>query len=116
EGCRDPLPPRVGQAVDLVDARAADDSDDGRLDGCVRMCAHEGSHNGCGRPAAYVLAERFVSLKRSVARPSGTAGHPAGYALTHSPPGPAMKIAQISPLYESVPPKLYGGTERIVAY
>lgn len=28
----------------------------------------------------------------------------------------AMKIAQIAPLYESVPPRLYGGTERIVAY
>ena len=27
-----------------------------------------------------------------------------------------MRIAQISPLYESVPPKLYGGTERIVYY
>ncbi|HEY1142029.1 MAG TPA: glycosyltransferase [Lysobacter sp.] len=27
-----------------------------------------------------------------------------------------MKIAQIAPLYEAVPPKLYGGTERIVAY
>jgi glycosyltransferase involved in cell wall biosynthesis len=27
-----------------------------------------------------------------------------------------MRIAQISPLYESVPPQLYGGTERIVAY
>lgn len=27
-----------------------------------------------------------------------------------------MKIAQISPLYEAVPPKLYGGTERIVAF
>lgn len=27
-----------------------------------------------------------------------------------------MKIAQISPLYESIPPKLYGGTERIVSY
>ena len=27
-----------------------------------------------------------------------------------------MKIAQIAPLYESVPPKLYGGTERIVAF
>ncbi len=27
-----------------------------------------------------------------------------------------MKIAQISPLFESVPPKLYGGTERVVAY
>jgi glycosyltransferase involved in cell wall biosynthesis len=27
-----------------------------------------------------------------------------------------MKIAQISPLYESCPPRLYGGTERIVYY
>jgi glycosyltransferase involved in cell wall biosynthesis len=27
-----------------------------------------------------------------------------------------MKIAQIAPLMESVPPRLYGGTERIVAY
>jgi glycosyltransferase involved in cell wall biosynthesis len=27
-----------------------------------------------------------------------------------------MRIAQIAPLYEAVPPKLYGGTERIVAY
>jgi glycosyltransferase involved in cell wall biosynthesis len=27
-----------------------------------------------------------------------------------------MRIAQIAPLYESVPPKLYGGTERIVSY
>ncbi len=27
-----------------------------------------------------------------------------------------MRIAQIAPLMEAVPPKLYGGTERIVAY
>lgn len=27
-----------------------------------------------------------------------------------------MKIAQIAPLAESVPPKFYGGTERIVSY
>lgn len=27
-----------------------------------------------------------------------------------------LRIAQVSPLYESVPPKLYGGTERIVSY
>jgi glycosyltransferase involved in cell wall biosynthesis len=27
-----------------------------------------------------------------------------------------MRIAQISPLYEAVPPKLYGGTERVVAH
>lgn len=27
-----------------------------------------------------------------------------------------MRIAQIAPLYESVPPKAYGGTERVVSY
>jgi glycosyltransferase involved in cell wall biosynthesis len=27
-----------------------------------------------------------------------------------------LRIAQVAPLYESVPPKLYGGTERVVAY
>jgi glycosyltransferase involved in cell wall biosynthesis len=27
-----------------------------------------------------------------------------------------MKIAQIAPLIESVPPRFYGGTERIVSY
>ncbi len=27
-----------------------------------------------------------------------------------------MRIAVVSPLYESVPPKLYGGTERVVSY
>lgn len=27
-----------------------------------------------------------------------------------------MKIAQVAPLYEAVPPQLYGGTERIVSY
>jgi glycosyltransferase involved in cell wall biosynthesis len=27
-----------------------------------------------------------------------------------------MKIAQVSPIFESVPPKRYGGTERVIAY
>jgi glycosyltransferase involved in cell wall biosynthesis len=27
-----------------------------------------------------------------------------------------MRIAQVAPLYESIPPKLYGGTERVVSY
>ena len=27
-----------------------------------------------------------------------------------------MRIAQVAPLFESVPPRLYGGTERVVAY
>jgi hypothetical protein len=26
-----------------------------------------------------------------------------------------MRIAQVAPLYESVPPKYYGGTERVVS-
>lgn len=28
----------------------------------------------------------------------------------------ALKIAQVAPLYEAVPPRLYGGTERVVAH
>src|SRR5205809_355754 len=27
-----------------------------------------------------------------------------------------MRIAQIGPMYETTPPRLYGGTERVVAY
>src|SRR5476649_2545209 len=27
-----------------------------------------------------------------------------------------MRIAQVAPLFESVPPKFYGGTERVVSY
>ena len=27
-----------------------------------------------------------------------------------------LRIAQVAPLYEAVPPTLYGGTERVVAY
>ena len=30
--------------------------------------------------------------------------------------GSKMRIAQISPLFESVPPRLYGGTERVISY
>jgi glycosyltransferase involved in cell wall biosynthesis len=35
--------------------------------------------------------------------------------MTIRPRNP-LRIAQVSPLYESVPPKLYGGTERVVSY
>jgi glycosyltransferase involved in cell wall biosynthesis len=30
--------------------------------------------------------------------------------------GPTYRIAQVAPLYESVPPQLYGGTERVVSH
>ena len=29
---------------------------------------------------------------------------------------PQLRIAQIAPLYERIPPKLYGGTERVVSF
>jgi glycosyltransferase involved in cell wall biosynthesis len=29
---------------------------------------------------------------------------------------PRLRVAQIAPLYERIPPKLYGGTERVVSY
>jgi hypothetical protein len=28
----------------------------------------------------------------------------------------SLRIAQVAPLYERVPPALYGGTERVVSY
>src|SRR4030095_13600058 len=31
-------------------------------------------------------------------------------------PATLMRIAQVSPLYESVPPQAYGGTERVVSF
>ena len=42
----------------------------------------------------------------------------AAQRLAQGWPGPAsrLRIAQVAPLYESVPPQLYGGTERIVSY
>jgi len=42
---------------------------------------------------------------------------PAPGASAHSADGSnEMKIAQIAPLFERTPPRLYGGTERIVSY
>src|SRR2546427_9715833 len=35
--------------------------------------------------------------------------------VLHSVVSP-MRIAQVAPLFESVPPQLYGGTERVVSY
>src|SRR5213592_2073828 len=59
---------------------------------------------GVARAAAAPLA---VNLARFV-HPS----HPV-----HVPRwGESMRIAQVAPLYESVPPKGYGGTERVVSY
>ena len=34
----------------------------------------------------------------------------------NDPPNERLRIAQVAPLYESVPPQLYGGTERVVSW
>jgi glycosyltransferase involved in cell wall biosynthesis len=36
--------------------------------------------------------------------------------MTPSPTQRPLRIAQVAPLFESVPPRLYGGTERVVSY
>jgi len=47
----------------------------------------------------------------------GSGGWPASHAGTRlSPARDCLVIAQVAPLAESVPPKQYGGTERVVAY
>jgi len=39
-----------------------------------------------------------------------------GKTLTTNSAGAPLRIAQVAPLFESVPPPLYGGTERVVSY
>src|SRR5262249_54979611 len=60
------------------------------------------------------LRELFRGRGLNVRAPAGSIPRPA----IHGPQlrTPRMKIAQISPLIESVPPRLYGGTERVVSY
>src|SRR6266850_112667 len=73
-----------------------------RSSGRVRKCSRRRSicpaHSPAARSACACLA-------------SGAPG-----TRIATPPGSPMKIAQIAPLAESVPPRLYGGTERVVFY
>src|SRR5688572_33064870 len=45
-----------------------------------------------------------------------SASNPHSRHADCTPISTCMKIAQIAPLAESVPPRLYGGTERVVSY
>jgi hypothetical protein len=36
--------------------------------------------------------------------------------MTACPSHTALRIAQVAPLFERLPPQLYGGTERVVSY
>jgi hypothetical protein len=53
----------------------------------------------------------FPTLEGAAAK-----GEPVGPLSSEHVVRLKMRIAQVAPLYESVPPKLYGGTERIVSY
>src|SRR6266568_66816 len=53
-----------------------------------------------------------VYRMRAVAVPVGARSFP----FIRRIPGIRVRIAQIAPLYEAVPPQLYGGTERVVAH
>src|SRR5262249_11502760 len=66
-------------------------------------------HQGLHRAVAH--AGRDLLLPEEPQGPAESAG-PEPEAKRGAP----MRIAQVSPLWESVPPKLYGGTERIVSY
>jgi glycosyltransferase involved in cell wall biosynthesis len=60
----------------------------------------------------------FGALKPGwVARPAPGETQPAtGRRNLHHAEAIAVRIAIVSPLFESVPPRLYGGTERVVSY
>src|SRR3954471_22726618 len=63
-----------------------------------------------GRDGQRVSARHAIS--KTTTRQVDRTGPPStywGYQTT-------MRIAQVAPLYESVPPKYYGGTERVVSY
>src|SRR5262245_32791714 len=50
-------------------------------------------------------------------KPSGSGTRAGPWPLSAGlTPGSPMRIAQIAPLIERVPPRLYGGTERVVSY
>ena len=57
-----------------------------------------------------------VDLVNGGTAPSEPTNATAIDRIARSSIGKGMRIAQVAPLAESVPPKLYGGTERVVAW
>ena len=57
-----------------------------------------------------------VDLVNGGTAPGGPTNATATDRITRPSIGKGMRIAQVAPLAESVPPKLYGGTERVVAW
>jgi glycosyltransferase involved in cell wall biosynthesis len=68
----------------------------------LRVSADSDLFDGSIRALPAGTMTTIGAVRQSRPRPTRNLGH--------------MKIAQVAPLMESVPPKLYGGTERIVSY
>src|SRR4051812_6832126 len=67
--------------------------------------------------AIHVSAPKFVrQLDLGTIPGSSLRIHTRQAPLKGATAGEFMRIAQVAPLSESVPPKLYGGTERVVSY
>ena len=67
------------------------------------------------RPASISLGS--PRSRRDVSRGTGrAASRPVPRSIHSSDADSPMRIAQVAPLYERLPPALYGGTERVVSY
>src|SRR5262245_51847003 len=74
-------------------------------------CGPHSSRSATSRRAAAVCHRSKSTI--------GGADRPPEHTFCSHSPNPRshqMRIAQVSTLFESVPPKLYGGTERVVSY
>jgi glycosyltransferase involved in cell wall biosynthesis len=67
-------------------------------------------------PPSRIREELAIRVIRWIDRLEISATNASRVLASGSVLSPAMRIAQIAPLTEAVPPRLYGGTERIVSY
>src|SRR5258708_33321673 len=85
--------------------RSRHDSRDRLGSAVTRRIRKVGSATGRRGPTGALPASAFGTSERPI--PLGLCPKSQGH--------PEMRIAQVAPLYESCPPQLYGGTERVVS-
>src|SRR5689334_2755503 len=68
---------------------------------------------GATLAALALQARRRTGLDRG---PGATSGDGSYFLDLPSTRGGSVRIAQVAPLFENVPPRQYGGTERVVSY
>src|SRR5262249_2492409 len=77
-------------------------------------------HHDQGIDRALAHPDRDLLLREGAPGPSPAQGEQSAGRLNPDAQCPEgivpMRIAQVAPLFESVPPKQYGGTERVVSY